>query len=92
MRVFYRHDIDSHYFDSRVIDDVSGAVRCDVWRFRGQYGESRPAGALPRPVFRLMQNRDGDGELAWTFPDDYITRLRARLEQIYPELEDLNTK
>ena len=30
--------------------------------------------------------------LAWTFPEDYIARLRARLEQIYPELKDMNTK
>jgi esterase/lipase superfamily enzyme len=32
-----------------------------------------------------------NGELAWTFPEDYIARLRARLEQIYPELKDGNT-
>lgn len=30
--------------------------------------------------------------LAWTFPDDYIARLRARLEQIYPELKDVNNQ
>jgi esterase/lipase superfamily enzyme len=30
--------------------------------------------------------------LAWTFPDDYIARLRARLKQIYPELKDMNNK
>ncbi|MGD8594726.1 MAG: alpha/beta hydrolase [Gammaproteobacteria bacterium] len=32
------------------------------------------------------------GELAWTFPDDYIARLRARLAQIYPELKDMNNE
>jgi esterase/lipase superfamily enzyme len=30
-----------------------------------------------------------NGELAWTFPEDYIARLRGRLEQIYPELNDM---
>ena len=33
----------------------------------------------------------GSGALAWTFPDDYIARLRARLEQIYPELKETET-
>jgi len=32
------------------------------------------------------------GELAWTFPDDYITRLRNRLEQLYPELKHVDVK
>jgi esterase/lipase superfamily enzyme len=31
-------------------------------------------------------------ELAWTFPEDYIARLRTRLEQIYPELKDVNAE